>query len=132
MVLHQTVNLRNGYAIVAGDSHTQQAYEAECERARAKQTTRYAVAPRVAVTLHDHTRLGPGEAVTIRMFRADGEVPAWHQLERLVLRGLVLENTDINDEPDEATMAPTTGKAAASRTPAGRTSTGGSGAPSAA
>ena len=95
------VNLRVGYALVFGDQAAQEAYEAECERARAVQRTRYAVAPRQSVTLHDGRVLSVGQEVRLSHFRSD-ERPAWAQLERLIRTGVVLEADIPGDEQESA------------------------------
>lgn len=99
MTQHQVVNLRHGYAIVFGDAEAQRDYEASCERARAGQLSRYAVAPLQAITLHDGRRLGPGDPVRLRDFSSD-ETPAWAQVERLVRKGIVLESDSVRDEDE--------------------------------
>jgi len=104
--------MRHAYPMIGGDRDTQDAYEAECERARASQVSRYAVAPRQQVKTHDECMLTAGMRVTLDCFRyvpsqrveRDGThslteaLPPWRQLERLVERGVVLENYNIPGE----------------------------------
>jgi hypothetical protein len=100
---HAVINIRTTYARVSPDPDEQERYEAECERARAEQKTRghrYAIAPRQSLSLHDGTRLGPGQEVRLSQFRLFRDVAAWQQLEALVHRGLVLEADIPRDEEE--------------------------------
>jgi hypothetical protein len=108
---HQTVNLRAGCSLVFGDEAQQRAYEQECNRARAAQEVKFAIAPRQSIKTHDGRVLNAGDEVVpardfiLRIERGrPGEasltLPVWRQLEQLVFRGVVLESDrNFPDEP---------------------------------
>lgn len=114
-MIRQSVNLRADCGIVFGDRDQWQAYERECNEARAAQTTRYAIAPRQSLKLHDGRILNAGDEVVpardflMRVERGepgDGPalvLPVWKQLEQLLRRGVVLEsNRNFPDGPEAA------------------------------
>lgn len=108
------INLRQNYAIRPHDRGLCDAYAARCERARAAQPYRYAVAPDCAITTHDGRILPAGAEVTLDHFRAippkldketgllEEAVPAWKQLEDHLFRGTMLESYTIRDEGPSA------------------------------
>ena len=111
---HQTVNLRAGSVLVFGSDEQQRAYEQECHAARKAQTTRYAIAPRQSLKLHDGRMLNAGAEViperdfVLRTERIDHggpreaslTLPVWRQLEQLVFRGVILEADHAETTPD--------------------------------
>jgi hypothetical protein len=108
------INLRANYAIRATDRAARDAYAARCERARAAQPYRYAVAPACKVTTHDGQLLCEGAEVKLSHFRTTPELrnsageltqearPPWKQLEALVFNGVVLESYTVPSDPDAA------------------------------
>jgi hypothetical protein len=100
--VRQIVDLRTAPTLQFGDRESEARYHRECRAALAEQTVRYAVAPRVTVTLWDGQRLGPGAEVRLTMFRADHGGAPWKQLAHLVFTGQVLEAAGFNDGPQAA------------------------------
>jgi hypothetical protein len=89
--MHQSIDLRNGSVLRFGDDDARQEYEQECARARAAQTSRYAVAPKQSLSLPDGRVLGAGAVVTPADFRG-AQTPAWRLLESAVRGGVVLDS----------------------------------------
>lgn len=83
------------------DRQQQAEHELDVERARDRQPTRYAVAPRFRVSTIDGRLLEAGQPVTAADF-AGGPTPGWRILERHVRGGRVLERHGIDDGPEAA------------------------------
>ena len=96
------MNLRMPPTPVLYADHRQQAeHERQVERARARQLSRYAVAPRHTVGTIDGRLLGEGQPVTAADF-VGGKVPGWRVLADHIARGRVLENDRVDEGPQAA------------------------------
>ncbi len=78
------------HGISFGDEFSAELYEREIREAQARQTVRFAVAPRHFVDLPSGQRLKAGDEVTLRSLAGGGEAPQV-TLNRLLRRGQVLE-----------------------------------------
>jgi len=87
----QVMNLRTGIPFVAGNQDTVRAYEQKVLAAKAKQRTRYAVAPKASVTTPLGKRLGEGEAVTLEDLQGDRRRDARILLRDYLISGHILE-----------------------------------------
>ncbi len=83
---HQTAQLRRSYPIVFGDPDNHEAYAAEVAEAIASQVVRFAVAPRVRLSVGGGRVLEPGDEV-----RPADVVGLGVEMRDLVSAGRVLE-----------------------------------------
>jgi hypothetical protein len=103
MTMRRVVNMRSEVLVRFGDSDQQAEYEQELGRAREVQRVRFAVAPRASLKTHDGRTLQAGTEVREEHFiysRDDG--PPWRQIERLVMRGVVIESLRWPSGPEAA------------------------------
>jgi len=85
------MNLRSGIPIFAGNQDTVRAYERKVREAKAKQRTRYAVAPTASVTTPLGKFLGEGAAVTLADLQGDRHRDARILLRDYLISGHIIE-----------------------------------------
>lgn len=85
------VNLRAGIPFIAGNQDTIRAYEQKVIAAKARQRSRYAIAPKASVTTPLGKRLGEGEAVTLQDLEGDRHRSAHVLLRDYLISGHILE-----------------------------------------